>query len=99
MCSPADLWVRWEGVGQEEDSLAQSLLEEGQDVGQHGLDIVPTEVHQLAEQLQLLTAGLKLGQLQESSRMGGHCKGVIQLQTPQVLFYKRYYTVTESSLQ
>lgn len=50
-------------MGEEMDPLAQSLLEQRQNKRESSVDVVSTVVHQLTEEVQFLTAGLKLHQL------------------------------------
>jgi len=57
-------------VAEQEDPLAQALLQEAQEVGQRSVDVVPALVHQLTEKVQLLAAGLQLDQLQQPEHRG-----------------------------
>lgn len=50
-------------MSEEDNPLAESLLQQRQDVRQHSVHIITTVVHQLTEEIQFLTAGLKLHQL------------------------------------
>lgn len=68
-------------MGEEADSLAQSSLQEGEDKGECGEDVVSTVVHEFTEEVEFLTAGLQLDQLTQPddrdtqerrrNRMGG----------------------------
>lgn len=55
-------------MGEEGDPLAQSALQQRQDVREDGADIVAVVVHQLAQEIQLLAAGLELHQLAQPAR-------------------------------
>lgn len=50
-------------MGEEADSLAQSSLQEGEDEGECGEDVVSTVVHEFTEEVEFLTAALQLDQL------------------------------------
>lgn len=49
-------------MSEEDDPLAESSLQQGQDVREHSVHVIATVVHQLTEKIQFLTAGLKLHQ-------------------------------------
>lgn len=50
-------------MGEEEDPLVKSSLQQGQNIREHRVHIIATVVHELTEKIQFLTAGLKLHQL------------------------------------
>ena len=50
-------------MGEEVDPLAEPSLQEGQDKRERGLDVVSAVVHELPEEVHLLTAGLQLDRL------------------------------------
>lgn len=47
-------------MGEEGDPLAQSPLEQGQDIREDSVDVIAIVVHQLTQEIQFLTAGLEL---------------------------------------
>ena len=55
-------------MGEEVDPLPEPSLQEGQDKRERGLDVVPAVVHELPEEIHLLTAGLQLDQLTQPGR-------------------------------
>lgn len=61
-------------MGEELDPLAQSLLQEGQNKGERGVDVVATVVHEFTEEFEFLTAGLKLHQLTQPMEEEGRTK-------------------------
>lgn len=50
-------------MGEEVDPLAESLLKQRQNKRERGVDIIPTVVHQLTEEIQFLAARLQLHRL------------------------------------
>lgn len=55
-------------MGEEGDPLAQSSLEQGQNIREDSVDVIAIVVHQLTEEIQFLTAGLELHQLTQPVR-------------------------------
>lgn len=50
-------------MGEKGDPLAQSSLEQGQNIREDSADVIAIVVHQLTQEIQFLTAGLELHQL------------------------------------
>lgn len=50
-------------MGEEGDPLAQSALQQGQNIREDRADIIAVVVHQLTQEIQFLAAGLELHQL------------------------------------
>lgn len=50
-------------MGEEGDPFAQSSLEQIQNIREDRVDVIAIVVHQLAQKIQFLTAGLELHQL------------------------------------
>lgn len=50
-------------MGEEGDPLSQSSLEQGENIRKDGVDVIPTAIHQLTQEIQFLTARLELHQL------------------------------------
>lgn len=50
-------------MGEKGDPLAQASLEQGQNIREDSVDVIAIVVHQLTQEIQLLTAGLELHQL------------------------------------
>lgn len=55
-------------MGEEGDPLAQTPLEQRQDVRKDRVDVIAIVVHQLTQEIQFLTAGLELHQLTQPVR-------------------------------
>lgn len=55
-------------MSEEGDPLAQTSLEQGQNVRKDGVDVIAVAVHQLTQKIQFLTAGLELHQLTQPVR-------------------------------
>lgn len=55
-------------MSQKADPVPESSLQKGQDEGKHSENVVPTVVHETAEESELFTGGLHVHQIIQSER-------------------------------